>query len=450
MISKIERIGIRPGLDEVTAGKIKISNQLWFILLLFNTIVSLLFLVYAPNLLIISLLMLLASGLGFLLNYVGAFEASRFLGAIAPFTISEIGSAAISQSPTDLYIGNGFIAFSFLVIPFIIYDLSQKVKLLFAFAYCIMVFFIFPDLNDWIQIPIDNTYYGSYQNLVALMAIVILVSCLYVLQYINKLTKDKNQMLLSRMEENNGEIEKARIELLKTLEAVEKTKKEDHMRAWASDGLAHLTTLSRQYSGSTDQYYNILSWLAKYLQVNQAALYILEDENAHDLHLKQAATYAFERRKFIERRLEVDKGLVGACFQEKKKIILSKVPDNYLAITSGLGGARPRFVILLPLVINEEVTGVIELADFRVLEDYEIAYLEKVSENIAALVRDHKIKIKTQNLIEEANMQSEMMKAQEEEMRQNMEELMATQEESERKTKEMQEIINTLRNQITG
>ena len=93
----------------------------------------------------------------------------------------------------------------------------------------------------------------------------------------------------------------------------------------------------------------------------------------------------------------------------------------------GLGEARPKFVILIPLIVNEEVTGIIEFADFRQLQDYEINFIKKISEPVAVMIRDYKIKNQTQKLKEESLIQSEMMKAQEEEMRQNSEELMDTQ-----------------------
>ncbi len=448
MIKKIDRIGISSDLSEEISYKIIISNQLWLVLLFFNIAVSILFLLFAPKLLIISAVMLVASLAGWLLNYAGFSEISRFLASIIPFTIAEIASAAISQSPSNLYIGNGFIAFSFLVIPFIIYDLDEKIKLLFSFSYCIIVFFMFPLLNDWIDISINNKEYGNYQNLVALIAILILVACLYALQYINILTKEKNQNLLLQMEDTNAEVEKARLNLEKTLEEVEKTKKEDELRTWASEGLSQFTVLMRSHQDIEQQYYNILSWLIQYLKLNQGALYVVNDDNKNDIHILQAATYAFEKRKYLEKRIEIGEGLIGACYLEKKKIILNKVPENYIHITSGLGEARPKFVIIIPLIVNEEVTGIIEFADFRQLQNFEINFIEKISEPVGVLIRDYKIKNQTQKLMEESLIQSETMKTQEEEMRQNLEELMATQEESERKYKEMQKIIESLKDEI--
>jgi methyl-accepting chemotaxis protein len=98
-----------------------------------------------------------------------------------------------------------------------------------------------------------------------------------------------------------------------------------------------------------------------------------------------------------------------------------------------LGVSNPRFILVVPLKREETILGVMEIASFTVLEDYQIKFVEKLAESIASSIYNISINNRTSVLLEQSQMQAEEMRAQEEEMRQNMEELQATQEEMYRK-----------------
>ena len=134
--------------------------------------------------------------------------------------------------------------------------------------------------------------------------------------------------------------------------------------------------------------------------------------------------------------MDFGSGLVGQCILEKGTLYLTDVPDNYVRITSGLGGANPNALIIVPLKSNEQVYGALELASFERFKPHEISFIEKIAESIAATVGTARGSERTKELVEQLQQQTEEMKSQEEEMRQNMEELSATQEEMLRKEKE--------------
>jgi methyl-accepting chemotaxis protein len=186
--------------------------------------------------------------------------------------------------------------------------------------------------------------------------------------------------------------------------------------------------------------FSIVSNLAKYLKCSQAALFIVQREN-DEVFLELKGCYAYERKKYLTKRVEPGHGLLGQCYLEKRTILLYEVPADYVTITSGLGQATPNCLVLAPLMAEGTVEGVIEVAGFRRLEQHEINFLEKVCESIAAVYKNIKTNDETRRLLEESQEQAEMMQSQEEEMRQNMEELAATQEEMMRKEKEFLKII---------
>ena len=225
----------------------------------------------------------------------------------------------------------------------------------------------------------------------------------------------------------------------------EKRKVEDEKRTWSNEGLAKFADILRQNNNDFQLLCDeVIKNLVKYIEANQGGVFLWNEEEKNDQYFELVSTYAWDRKKYVTKRLEKGEGLVGACAMEKETIFLTDVPSNYVAISSGLGSSNPRCVILVPLKFENSVLGVIEMASFNVIQKYQIEFLEKVSESIASTILAVRINARTKALLEQSQQQAEEMSAQEEEMRQNMEELQATQEEAARKTGEIEGLLNSL------
>lgn len=218
----------------------------------------------------------------------------------------------------------------------------------------------------------------------------------------------------------------------------EKRKKEDEKLSWATQGIAKFAEMLRYNNDNLEELsYNIISNLVKYLDTNQGGLFLVNNDDEDHIFIELTAAYAYNRRKYIQKRLEIGETLVGQCVLEKKTTYLKNVPDGYVYITSGLGRSNPKRVLIVPLIFNEQVFGVIELASFNNFETYQIEFVEKVGQSIASTISSVKINIKTAQLLEESKRKSEQMAQQEEEMRQNMEEMKATQDEAGRREEDL-------------
>ncbi|NMM49869.1 GAF domain-containing protein [Marinigracilibium pacificum] len=217
-----------------------------------------------------------------------------------------------------------------------------------------------------------------------------------------------------------------------------KAKEEEEKRNWVTKGQAHFSDMLRIQSGTDlkEFFAKLLKDFVNYVEVNQAGIFLLNDDDADNPYLELVSAYAFDRRKYINKQVEIGEGLVGQCYLEKKSIHLTHVPDNYVNIKSGLGDSTPRCVLIMPLVENEKVVGVLEMASFKELPEHYLELIIKLSESMAATIGALKMNERTKELLEQTKEQAEMMRSQEEEMRQNMEELQATQEEMARRQKE--------------
>lgn len=215
----------------------------------------------------------------------------------------------------------------------------------------------------------------------------------------------------------------------------------DKQRGWATEGLAQFVEILRSSHENAEQLYdNILSSLVKYVSANQGGLFLVqpsEGESIRDTAIDLVACYAYDRKKYTEKRIFAGEGLVGQCFLEAATLHLTVIPEKYVHITSGLGEAPPCALLIVPLKLNDKVYGVLELASFGKFKPYEIEFIEKLGESIASAISTTQTNQRTRQLLEMSQAQAEQLGASEEEIRQNMEELEATQEEMRRKETEM-------------
>jgi methyl-accepting chemotaxis protein len=229
--------------------------------------------------------------------------------------------------------------------------------------------------------------------------------------------------------------------LVQMRESLKSVSQEEKKRAWAVNGLAHFSALLRDNSQNLSQLCEVvIQELVRYIDAQQGGIYAVADKGTQK-QLVLLAWYAFERKKYKEKTVEIGEGVLGEAFREKKTVYMKKVPENYLKITSGLGEAEPSCLLIVPLKVNEEMEGIIEIASFKLLSLHQIEFIEKICESIASTIISVKINEKTKQLLENAQLSSEMMRAQEEEMRQNVEELQATQEALHRKESELAELL---------
>jgi methyl-accepting chemotaxis protein len=221
--------------------------------------------------------------------------------------------------------------------------------------------------------------------------------------------------------------------------------REDKKQNWISEGVAQLGEILRTERENVKELsFLIIQKLVTYMRVEMGSLFITNDTDPENPILELAASYAYDRRKYKVQSLEWGAGLPGTCAQEKQRIFLTDVPDDYFEVSSGTGHSRPNCILLVPLKMGEDIKGVMELATVRLLRPFEIDFVESLADSITSSLLAVQTSERTAELLKQSQAQADTLKSQEAVMLENMKQLEQAQEESSNKESEISGILNAI------
>lgn len=179
---------------------------------------------------------------------------------------------------------------------------------------------------------------------------------------------------------------------------------EEQKRNWVINGMAKFNQQLREKTDTQEEWYdNLLRNIINYIEASQGTFILLDEDKEGNHLLKLMALYAYDKKRYEEREYDLENGLLGQVYKEKKLVYIEDVPDDYISITSGMGEAKPKCLIILPLIYGDIMYGILEISSFSVFDNYHINFLEKLSEVIASSIADidtSRIVIKLQDEIE--------------------------------------------------
>jgi CheY-like chemotaxis protein/putative methionine-R-sulfoxide reductase with GAF domain len=165
---------------------------------------------------------------------------------------------------------------------------------------------------------------------------------------------------------------------------------------------------------------NIITYLCEYLEAKVGAFYVYDKETKL---LRLLGSYAYQERKSISNEFKLGEGMVGQAALEKKTIMITDCPDDYILVSSGLGNAPPRNIVLFPIVLGDVLMGVMEIGWLNECSELHLAFMDQVAENIAIAVNSAIARSNLSILLEQTKEQAEKLKNQQEELRASNEEL---------------------------
>jgi HAMP domain-containing protein/signal transduction histidine kinase/DNA-binding response OmpR family regulator len=251
-----------------------------------------------------------------------------------------------------------------------------------------------------------------------------------------------------------GEVAALKDNLNEMIRNLRETTDKNTAQDWLKTNLAKFTRLLQGQRDLLAVSRLILSELAPLVSMQHGVFYFNEGGDGAEADLKLLASYAYRERKNIASRFSAGEGLVGQCAFEKERVLLTDVPPNYIQINSGLGGAPPLNIVVLPVLFEGQIKAVIELASFQRFSEIHLTFFDQLMESIGIVLNTISATMRTEELLKQSQTlatelqtrqaeltetnrrlqeQAKTLQESEERLRQQQDELQQTNEELEEK-----------------
>ncbi len=262
----------------------------------------------------------------------------------------------------------------------------------------------------------------------------------------------KGDLTRSISVEASGEVAALKENINEMIRNLKDTTQKTTEQNWLKTNLAKFTRMMQGQRDLVTVAQQILSELAPLVSAQHGVFYLSEREHdSHEITLKLLASYGYRQREHIPTKFELKEGLVGQCAFEKRKIVLSNVPRNYIQISSGLGQTDPLSILILPVLFEGEINAVIELASFDRLAEIHEMFLDQLTESIGIVVNTIAAGMRTESLLKQSQSLTQELQSQQEELRETNERLEAqatSLRESEDRLRQQQEELRRTNEQL--
>jgi len=235
--------------------------------------------------------------------------------------------------------------------------------------------------------------------------------------------------------------------LMDSMKDSETRRRDEEARTWSAQGMAKFSSLFREAEDNLHDFSRVLmKELVEYTKADVGALFItMDNEEDQEQALELYGSYAFDREKYVHRSFYFGEGLVGRAAMEKELIYITDLPSDYIKIRSGLGEDIPSSILLIPVMLDNTVLGVLELASLGEIPRYQVEFVNQLGDALGTTLAKVKANLQTKKLFEQTKKQAEELASQENVFKQKMEQLEKTQNEYALREKKLLKEIETLR-----
>ncbi len=226
----------------------------------------------------------------------------------------------------------------------------------------------------------------------------------------------KGDLTRSIAVEAQGEVANLKDNINEMILNLRETTRKNQEQDWLKTNVARFTNMLQGQRDLIAVARMILSELAPLVQAHQGVFYINErGEGGHAL-LKLLASYAYKERKNLSNTFREGEGLVGQCALEKERILIKNAPADYVKISSGLGEATPLDIVVLPVLFEDEVKAVVELASFSHFNEIHLAFLDQLTQSMGIVLNTIAATMRTEQLLAQSQALAEELQSQQKEL----------------------------------
>jgi HAMP domain-containing protein/CheY-like chemotaxis protein/signal transduction histidine kinase len=243
-----------------------------------------------------------------------------------------------------------------------------------------------------------------------------------------------------------GELDELKANINQMIANLRETTERNQEQDWLKTNLAKFSRMMQGQKDLESVSRLIMSELTPLVSAHHGAFFMMDNDAGGSL-LKLISSYAYRQRKHVANRFAPGEGLVGQAALEKQPILLQNVPDDYIQITSGLGEAPPRNIIVLPVLFEGEVKAVIELASFLPFSQIHQMFLDQLTESVGVVLNMIQANMRTEELLEQSQKLTQELQSQSKELQQQQEELKRSNTELEAQARTLRQSEELLKEQ---
>ncbi len=191
---------------------------------------------------------------------------------------------------------------------------------------------------------------------------------------------------------------------------------------WLKTNLARFSGMMQGQRDLLEVARMLLSELAPLVGAHQGVMYVMRGED-DELFLQQIYGYADDAPDGVPRRYRHGQGLVGQCAQLRRSMLLTDIPDERIRVATGLLEAAPRSVIVIPVLFEDQVKAVIELASLGQFTPSHLAFLDQLTGSIGIVLNTIEATMRTEGLLSQSQQLAGELQAQQKELQQTNDEL---------------------------
>jgi hypothetical protein len=249
----------------------------------------------------------------------------------------------------------------------------------------------------------------------------------------------KGDLTRSIAVEAQGEVAELKDNINEMIRNLRDTTRKNMEQDWLKTNLAKFSRMLQGQRDLAAVSRLILSDLAPLVTAHHGVFYVV-DAGGREPVLRLLASYAYKDRKHVASEFRMGEGLVGQCARESRMLLINQVPGDYIQISSGLGEAPPRNIVVLPVLFEGEVKAVLELATFDQFDEIRLTFLEQLAESIGIVLNTIEANMRTEELLKQSQALTEGLQSQQEA-------LTETNKRLEQQTRSLQKSEDLLRNQ---